>query len=258
MKNEHIELVFDGLYDRISGNETYASRYLDGVIWANEPSNMFVSGNEGFLDNVSDAIKKAWEYIKKFLASIKEKLSSFFKSKRIEESAKKVDEALKSNDFETSPEAKEKIDKTSEKIKQIIGVLNSVSEDVDTMKSYMKTDDLLSKLIHPYVDVLVSEKDRLAKSLEIIDEKLKDKVTKELLMKCRSALDGMKGFSSKYVIATNALDFVISNIEKTPEANKELTAARIKAIKWTLRGLDILGEQIVVAAKLIEQIPKIK
>ncbi|WP_275276148.1 hypothetical protein [Klebsiella quasipneumoniae] len=258
MKNDHIELVFDGLYDRISGNETYASRYLDGVIWANEPSNMFVSGNEGFLDNVSDGIKKAWEYIKKFIASIKERFSSLLKSKRIEETAKKVDEALKNNDFETSPEVKEKIDKTSKKIKQIISILNSVSEDVDTMKSYIKSDALLSKLIHPYVDVLVSEKDRLVKSLQIIDGKLDDKITRELLIKCLELIESLKGFSSKYVTATNSLQFVISNIERAPQMDKELAAARIKAVKWTLRGLDILGEQVVATLALMERIPTIK
>lgn len=258
MNTEHIELVFDGLYGRISGNETYATRYLDGVIWANEPSEMFVSGNEGFMDSVSDGIKKAWEYIKKFLASIKEKLSSLFKSKRIEETSKKIDEVLKKNDFETSPEGKEKIDKTSKKIKQIISVLNSVSEDVDTMKGYIKSDALLSKLIHPYVDVLVSEKDHLVKSLQAIDAKLSDKISRELLTKCLELINGLKAFSSKYVTATNALQFVISNIERAPKMDKELAAARIKAIKWTLRGLDILGEQIVATLALMERIPAIK
>lgn len=63
MDQNHIELVFDGLYDRVSGNETYASRYLDGVLWSNAEHNYRVNGTEGFLQGVSDGIKKAITYI---------------------------------------------------------------------------------------------------------------------------------------------------------------------------------------------------
>ncbi|BEH89636.1 hypothetical protein [Klebsiella phage phiKp_32] len=87
MNNDHIELVFDGLYDRVSGNETYASRYLGGVLWANEPSRMFVSGNEGFVDTVSDGIKKAWEYIK----GIFKKIFGWFSSKSPEQKKSEIE-----------------------------------------------------------------------------------------------------------------------------------------------------------------------
>lgn len=258
MNNDHIELVFDGLYDRISGNETYASRYLDGVIWANEPSNMFVSGNEGFLDSVSDGIKKAWEYIKKFLASIKEKLSSLFKSKRIEETNKVIEEVSKEPSFESTPEIKEKLGKASAKVNQIIGTLNSISDDVKTVKNYLETDSLLSNVLLPYVSILTSEKERLVKSLEMIDSGLKDKLSTDLLFKCKTTLNTIERFSAKYSTATNAIQTAISNVEKNARMEKTITEARIKALKWILKGLDILGEQMILSANLIEKIAKIK
>lgn len=93
MNNDHIELVFNGLYDRISGNETYASRYLGGVLWANEPSNTFVSGNEGFADTVSDGVKKAWEYIKGMFKKIFDWVFGGSSKKKVEAVKTEVKEA---------------------------------------------------------------------------------------------------------------------------------------------------------------------
>lgn len=258
MNNDHIELVFNGLYDRINGNETYASRYLDGVIWANEPSNMFVSGNEGFLDNVSSGLKKAWEYIKKLLIAIKEKFSSFFKSKQIKETVKTIEEVSKEPSFESTPEIKEKLSKASAKVNQIISTLNSISDDVKTVKDYLETDSLLSNVLLPYVSVLTSEKERLVKSLEIIDGGLKDKLSTDLLFKCKTTLNTIERFSTKYTTAANAIQTAISNVEKNPHMEKTITEARIKALKWILSGLGILAEQMILTANLIEKIAKIK
>ena len=96
MNNDHIELVFGGLYDRISGNETYASRYLGGVLWANEPSRMFVSGNEGFVDSVSDGVKKAWEYIKGMFKKIFDWLFGGSSKKKVETVKTEIKEAQES------------------------------------------------------------------------------------------------------------------------------------------------------------------
>lgn len=122
MNNDHIELVFNGLYDRISGNETYASRYLGGVLWANEPSRMFVSGNEGFVDSVSDGVKKAWEYIKGMFKKIFDWLFGGSSKKKVETVKTEIKEAQETIKEVQSPppmtlsEANAMVDKISEKV----------------------------------------------------------------------------------------------------------------------------------------------
>ena len=258
MNTEHIELVFNGLYDRISGNETYASRYLGGVLWANEPSTMFVSGNEGFLDNVSGSIKKAWEYIKRLLLSIKEKFASFFKGEKTKAVEKALDEAAAEKTFETTPEIKEKLSKISKKIEETVGILNLIDNNIKKARGYLEADSLLSNLLLPHVSMLESEKNRLVKSLTIIDSGIGDKLSADLLFKCKTTLNVINNFPAKYNPAADAIKTAISNVERVSTVSSEVVQGRIRALKSTLSGLDVLGSQMAVATNLIEKIAKVK
>lgn len=67
---EHVDLVFQGLVDTVSGNEsmalTYPQQYLFATLQAAGVVNRqeAVTGCEGFVSKIGDAVTKAWEYIK--------------------------------------------------------------------------------------------------------------------------------------------------------------------------------------------------
>ena len=257
MNNDHIELVFNGLYDRISGNETYASRYLGGVLWANEPSQMLVSGNEGFLDNVSDTVKKAWEYIKKFLKYIKDTVSAFFKSGKIKNASASVKESLKVPEADLSDSVESKLKQASERVQQIIDALENVTKDGDDIKDFLKTDEIF-KLGHGgYVAVLEKERDRLVKALKDVQANLQNDKRREALQKCDTLLTIITGINNVYGTGANGVQRTLDAIEHSDVKNDD-TNMRIKTLKWILKGFDALCTQMISATALVEKIAKIK
>lgn len=67
----HIETMFNGLTDAVSGVESYNTRYAQGVLLAcGMTSFREVAGNEGFFSSIGDGIKKVFEYIVNMFKSI--------------------------------------------------------------------------------------------------------------------------------------------------------------------------------------------
>lgn len=152
MSNDHIETTFDGLMDMVAGNETFATRYLTGAIWANQCDNELVIGAEGFLGSVGEGIKKAITYI---LDQIKKlwnwlfgkdevKVTVEFK-KKVETQTKEVEKTVDNAAKPVSEANKEANKLTVISIKHMISKANipaeeAPSEVIEKVTKYLSGD----------------------------------------------------------------------------------------------------------------------
>ncbi len=82
----HVETLIGGLLDKYNGVESYATRYMEGVMWSDKENYYRVSGTEGLVGAVGAGVKAVWEYIKKMFAKIK----AYFSSGDAEQKANKA------------------------------------------------------------------------------------------------------------------------------------------------------------------------
>lgn len=145
----HIETVIDGVVDSINGNESYATRYNSGVLYASgiitKKDFNSVSGNEGFMSSIKDGTMKIIEYIKNLVKTI---WNFLFKSKdEIKETEKQLDQlnkdlrAMVKVNYNTGLELSKEIDKhlKTMTIKEDIKVLTKLDKAKEIISEYKQS-----------------------------------------------------------------------------------------------------------------------